>query len=76
MKQWREKEHSSHVYYDDKDGKIIGQVAKHGNYHTIYIARVYTITAEGVLGQYIDLDYGKKAVEEYWEIQERTLLGE
>lgn len=73
MKQWREKEFGNHVYFDDKNGKIIGLVTKHGNYQTIYLAKVYD-TLEGILGQYIDIDYSKRAVEEYWDIQERTLI--
>jgi hypothetical protein len=29
---------------------------------------------EGVLGQYIDSDYAKKAVELFWDVQSRTVL--
>lgn len=72
MKRWTEKEFSW-VYYDDVDGKIIGAVYKIGNMNSIWGAKVYT-DIEGILGQYIDSDYARKSVENYWEIQSRTLL--
>ena len=73
MKKWLEKEFSQWVYYDDIDGKIIGSVYKIGNMNSIWGAKVY-IELEGVLGQYIDSDYARRAVENYWDIQSRTLL--
>lgn len=73
MKQWTEKEFSQWVYYDDTDGKIIGSVYKVGTQNTIWGAKVYT-NMEGVLGQYIDSDYAKKAVELFWDVQSRTVL--
>jgi hypothetical protein len=48
----------------------------------IWIALVnvgkYTLTLddEKQLGQYIDLNLAKKAVEYFWDIQNRTLIGE
>jgi hypothetical protein len=75
MKKWIEKEFSQWVYYDNQDGKIIGAVYKIGNSIGIWGARVYLINnAEAVLGQYIDSDYAKRAVEYYWEVQSRTLI--
>ncbi len=73
MKKWMEKEFSQFVYYDDADGKIIGAVYKIGNQNSIYGAKVYC-EVEGILGQYIDSDYARKAVEIFWEIQSRTVL--
>lgn len=75
MKQWMEKEFSQWVYYDDQDGKLIGAVYKIGTSTGIWGARVYLINNnEMVMGQYIDSDYARKAVERYWEIDGRTLL--
>jgi hypothetical protein len=74
MKKWMEKEFSQWVYYDDGDGKIIGAVYKIGTSTGIWGAKVYGDRDEGVLGQYIDSDYAKRAVEYYWEVQSRTLL--
>jgi hypothetical protein len=75
MKQWLEKEFSQWVYYDDQDGKIIGAVYKIGNSTGIWGAKVYLINnSDSVLGQYIDSDFARWAVERYWEIDSRTLL--
>ena len=75
MKKWTEKEFSQWVYYDDEDGLIIGSVYKIGNQLGIWGSKVYDKTVmETILGQYIDSDYAKRAVERYWEIQSRTLL--
>ena len=74
MKKWMEKEFGQMVYYDDEDGKIIGAVYKIGNQNSIWGAKIYT-EIEGILGQYVDSDYARKAVEYYWEVQDRTLLG-
>jgi hypothetical protein len=73
MKQWMEKEFSQWVYYDDEDGKIIGSVYKIGNTVGIWGAKVYA-EVEGILGQYIDSTYAKKAIENFWDIMSRTLL--
>ena len=72
-----EKEFSQWVYYDDQDGKLIGAVYKIGNSTGIWGARVYLINNnESVLGQYINSDFAKWAVERYWEIDGRTLIEE
>ena len=73
MKKWQEKEFSQWVYFDDEDGKIIGLVYKVGTQNSIWGAKVY-IEIEGVLGQYIDSDYARRAVEHYWDVHSRTLL--
>jgi hypothetical protein len=75
MKQWMEKEFSQWVYFDNDDGMIIGAVYKIGTSTGIWGARVYFINnQESQLGQFIDSDFARKAVERYWEIQGRTLL--
>ena len=75
MKQWIEKEFSQWVYFDDQDGKLIGAVYKIGNSTGIWGGKVYLINNnDHTLGQYIDSDYARKAVELYWEIDGRTLL--
>lgn len=73
MKQWVEKEFSQWVYYDDIDGKIIGATYRVGTSTGIWGGRVYD-EVEVVLGQFVDSDYARKAVVNYWEIQSRTLL--
>jgi len=73
MKKWAEKEFSQWVYYDDIDGKIIGAVYKVGTSSGIWGGRVYD-EVETVLGQFIDSDYARNSVVNYWEIQSRTVL--
>lgn len=75
MKHWAEKEYEQRVYYDTDDGKIIGSVYKVGNNQTIWGAQVYSTNNESlVLGQYISMDYAKRGVENFWDIQSRTLI--
>lgn len=73
MKVWRETEFTSHYYYDEGDGKIIGQVHKLGTQNIIYLAKVYDENIERTLGQYIDAVYAKNAVENFWLMVSRTL---
>lgn len=70
---WKDAEHC-HYYYNVENGKIVGQ--SHNVAHTkIWVAMVkLNHNEEQYLGQYITLDFAKRAVELYWEIQERTLL--
>jgi len=75
MKRWTEKEFGQWVYFDDQDGKIIGSVYKIGNSTGIWGGKVYLLNnEEKILGQYINSDYVRKAVELFWEIDSRTLL--
>lgn len=74
MKKWMEKEFSQWVYYDDDDGKIIGSVYKIGNQLGIWGAKVDVENRESILGQFIDSDFARKAVERCWDILDRTLL--
>ncbi len=61
-------------YYREEDGRIVGQTNKIA--HTkIWLSKIMlTSNEEKYLGQYIDLIHGKKAIEHFWMIQERTLL--
>jgi hypothetical protein len=76
---WQERG-SAHYYYDINTGKVVGTVSKLMS-NEIWIALVnvgkYTLTLddEKHLGQYIDLNLAKKAVEYFWDIQNRTLIG-
>lgn len=75
MRNWKEGAHDTFLYYDTDNGRIIGQL--HTQAHTrIWVARVLTevYNEEVYLGQYISVDFAQKAVEQYWNIQDRTLL--
>lgn len=75
MRNWKECPHDNYLYYDTEDGRIIGQL--HIIAHTkIWIAKVLTAVYnnEIFLGQYISLEHAQRALEQYWNIQDRTLL--
>jgi hypothetical protein len=76
MKDWRDADHKVSYYYLRDIGRIIGQV--YNLAHTnIYGAKVYSeLNEERYLGQYINSDSAKKAVEYFWNLQERTLTNE
>ena len=73
MKEWRDEDHKVSYYFEKENGRIIGQV--YNLAHTnIYGARVYSeLNEERYLGQYINYESAKKAIEHFWNIQERTL---
>jgi len=68
-----------YYYHDVKTGKIVGSVSKIA-LQEVWIALVYigeytfTINDEKHLGQYINLDFAKRAAEFFWERESRTLL--
>ena len=79
MKKWIEKEFGLWTYYNEDDGKIIGAVHKLGTgSSTVWIAKMYRVNnfshEELFNGQYIDSEYAKRSVENYWDIQSRTLI--
>ena len=71
---WREADHNVSYYYMKKTGRIVGQV--YNLAHTnIYGAKIYSLNnEEQYLGQYINGEFAKGAVLEYWQIQGRTLI--
>ena len=76
---WQERG-SAYYFYDVVTGKIVGQVSKivlSENWIALVNVGKYTLTLddEKHLGQYIDLTSAKKAVEYFWDIQNRTLIG-
>lgn len=73
---WRETEHHTELFYKEDDGLIVGQVHRLGNQNIIWVAKVYQPVTyeEGMLGHYITRDFARRAVEHWWEVQERTLL--
>jgi hypothetical protein len=74
MRKWQEFENDSEYYYDDGDGMVIGHIHKFGNLRMIYTATVKSSNLDQGLGQFVSRDYARKAVERFWEIQDRTLL--
>lgn len=78
--EWQERG-TAHYYYDTDTGKIVGSVSKLMS-NDIWIALVhtgvytFTLDDERHLGQYIDKVFAKDAVEHFWAVQNRTLIGE
>ena len=71
--EWKDAGHDTHYYYRTEDGLIVGQT--HNIAHTkIYIAVLLAGNEEKFLGRFVSLDFAKKAIQNYWDIQERTLL--
>jgi len=73
-KAWKDTEQNHLYLYQVKNGLIIGQV--YNLAHTkVWGAKINVFpNEEKYLGQYVSVDFAKRATEEYWEIQERTLL--
>jgi hypothetical protein len=74
MRRWQDYEATNKYYYDDSDGMIIGQIHKFGTSVSIYTATVKPDNIDKLLGQYVNIDYAQKAVENFWLIQDRTLI--
>jgi len=72
-REWRYVEKNSHYYFQVHDGKVIGQ-AYNIAFTIVWGAKIpINATDELILGQYIELEYAKRAIEEYWEEKDRTL---
>ena len=71
---WKDTEQNHYYLYETANGLIVGQV--YNLAHTkIWGAKINVIpNEEKYLGQYITVVFAKKATENYWNIQERTLL--
>ena len=79
--EWRER-NSKWYYYDTDTGMIVGTAHKYA-LQEVWCGTVYTgsyeffgpkLDDEKPLGQYIEQEYAKKAVEHYWSVQSRTLI--
>lgn len=80
MKEYRWQNYSDRYYfYDVVSGKIMGLVSKIALqdifFGVTYVGDIsFTVQDEKHLGQYISLEHAKKAVELFWDVQNRTLL--
>ena len=70
---WRCVNGYNHYYFQVYDGKVIGQVYNYA--HTIIWGAKILVSAteELILGQYVEMEYAKRAIEEYWNEKDRTL---
>jgi hypothetical protein len=72
-RQWRLADKNNHYYHQSHNGLIVGHA--YNVVHTIVWGAKIPINAaeELILGQYVELEYAKRAIEEYWEDKDRTL---
>ncbi len=70
---WRCATKDCHYYFQVHNGLVIGQV--YNLAHTIIWGAKIPINAteELILGQYVEMEYAKRAIEEYWDEKDRTL---
>lgn len=72
---WKDLENNTSYFYKLDNGLIVAQV--HNIVHTkIWLAKAFLhgMPEEKYLGQYITADHAKKAVEKYYDVQERTFV--
>jgi len=74
MHEWKDMDTNTFYFFRKEDGLIVGQV--YNLAHTkIWGAKIpVNAREEDILGQYINIDFAKKAVEKYWDVQSRTLI--
>ncbi len=69
---WRDVDKGVQCFYQVRDGLIVGQVYNMA-YTSIWGAKIpLSSTEELVLGQYVMLEFAKRAVEEHWNEKDRT----
>lgn len=70
---WRCINSNSHYYYQVHDGLVVGQA--YNLAHTIIWGAKIPINAteEKILGQYVEMEFAKRAIEEYWSERDRTI---
>ena len=72
-REWRYVEKNCHYYFQKHNGLVIGQA--YNLAHTIVWGAKIPVSANEDLhlGQYIELEFAKKAIEEYWGEKDRTI---
>jgi len=77
--EWRNADYISY-YFNTESGKILGSVFRIANQSIVWVARAeknvipFTNENDIHLGHFISIETAKKMVEEYWNIQNRTLI--
>jgi len=75
QRQWRCVNGYNHYYFQIHNGKVIGHVYNLANTILWGAKILVNATEDYILGQYIEMEFAKKAIEEYWEEKDRTLEG-
>ena len=70
---WRDIDKGTQYYYQVYNGLIVGQVYNMA-YTSIWGAKIpVSATEEIILGQFVTLEFAKRAIEEHWGDKDRTL---
>jgi hypothetical protein len=73
-RQWRcVSTNNCHYYFQVHNGLVVGQI--YNLAHTIIWGAKIPVSANEdlILGQYVEMEFAKKAIEEYWGEKDRTL---
>lgn len=70
---WRLADKNNSYYFQERDGRVIGHA--YNLAHTIIWGAKIPINHDEdlYLGQYVELEYAKKAIQEYWDEKDRTI---
>lgn len=69
---WRDIDKGVQYYYQVSNGLIVGQVYNMA-YTSIWGAKIpISSTEEMILGQFVTLEFAKRAIEEHWGEKDRT----
>lgn len=71
---WKDGDHDVFYFYNEENGRVVGQIHKIA--HTkIWLSKIiFNVNEEKYLGQYIAYEFAKAATENYWLIEDRTLI--
>ncbi|NDB81603.1 MAG: hypothetical protein EB127_02455 [Alphaproteobacteria bacterium] len=78
MNKWKPTAHM-HYYYRESDGRVLGSAWHYASNSAIWIAKIFedefpfTNASEKFLGNFVDEQSAKIAVENYWFKQSNTL---
>lgn len=67
-------------YYREDDGKILGSVWQYVNNNIVWCSKIlvdefpFTNESEKHLGQFINEEFAKKSIEDYWKLEDNTVL--
>jgi hypothetical protein len=72
---WRLADYNNHYYHQLNDGLVIGHVFNYA--HTIIwgakVPSPLNRNEDVILGRYVEMEFAKKAIEKYWNDDNRTL---
>jgi hypothetical protein len=71
-RQWRYVDKNIHYYFQTNDGQVIGK-AYNVALTIIWGAKIpINATEELIIGEFVELEYAKLAIERYWNEKDRT----